>query len=107
MKRWLLTLALAGTLLADMTSRTFTGTITDDMCGRTHEKMRMGKDPNCVTACVKTHGSKFALNDGSAIYKLSDQESPSRFAGQKVRVTGVLYQKTGIIKVEKIEPAVQ
>jgi hypothetical protein len=38
---------------------------------------------------------------------LSDQAAPERFAGQKVTVKGVLYEKTGIIKVESIEQAKQ
>jgi hypothetical protein len=36
---------------------------------------------------------------------LSDQETPEKFAAQKVKVTGKLYPKTGVIAVEKIEPA--
>jgi hypothetical protein len=48
---------------------------------------------------------KFALNDGKKIYKLSDQESPAQFAGQKVIITGTLFEKTGIIQVTKIEAA--
>lgn len=105
MRRWFVLLAAASLLSAATQSRTFTGVVTDDMCGKTHEKMRMGQDPNCVKACVKAHGSKFAIFDGKTAYKLSDQETPARFAGQKVKVTGVLFEKTGIIKVEKIEAA--
>ena len=107
MRNWLLMMVAATLLSASPQSRTFTGVITDDMCGKSHEKMRMGQDPNCVTACVKAHGSKFALYDGTTAYKLSDQESPAKFAGRKVKVTGTLYEKTGIIKVEKIEPIAQ
>ncbi|MBI4905746.1 MAG: hypothetical protein HY820_19085 [Acidobacteria bacterium] len=107
MRNWLLMFVAATLLSASPQSRTFTGVITDDMCGKSHEKMRMGEDPNCVRACVKSHGSKFSLFDGSNAYKLSDQATPERFAGQKVKVTGTLYEKTGIIKVEKIEPIAQ
>jgi hypothetical protein len=39
---------------------------------------------------------------GKKSYKLSDQQTPASFAGMKVKVTGTLYQKTGIIKVDKI-----
>lgn len=83
---------------------TFTGVITDDMCKGDHSSMNMGKDPECVKACVRSHGAKVVLFDGKNAYKLSDQETPLKYAAQKVKVTGTLYEKTGIIKVDKIEP---
>ena len=46
-----------------------------------------------------------ALHDGSKMYVLSDQQTPEKFAAQKVKVTGTLYPKTRIIKVDKIEAA--
>lgn len=82
---------------------TFTGVITDSMCGVSHEAMKMGPDADCVKACVKDHNSKYALLVGTQVYKLSDQQTPATFAGKKVKVTGTLYEKTGIIKVESIE----
>jgi hypothetical protein len=48
---------------------------------------------------------KYALHDGKNVYVLSDQQTPEKFAAQKVRVKGVLYEKTKIIKVESIEAA--
>jgi hypothetical protein len=84
---------------------TFTGIITDDMCVADHKAMKMGPDPDCVRACASKHGSKYVLFDGKNSYKLSDQETPAKFAAQKVKVTGTLYPKTGIIKVERIEGA--
>ena len=36
-------------------------------------------------------------------YKLSDQQTPEKFAAQKVKVTGTLFEKTGVLKVDKIE----
>ena len=46
-----------------------------------------------------------AFHDGKNLYVLSDQQTPEKFAGGKVRVKGVLYEKTRIIKVDSIEPA--
>ena len=46
---------------------------------------------------------QYALIDGTSVYKFSDQETPAQFAGRKVKVTGVLYTKTGILKVERID----
>jgi hypothetical protein len=84
---------------------TFTGVITDDMCKLGHTAMNMGPDPECVRRCVREMGSKYALYDGKKVYKLSDQKTPENFAGKKVAVKGVLYEKTGIIKVESIAAA--
>ena len=84
--------------------RTFTGVITDTMCGADHKSMGITPDDKCVRECVK-HGAKYALYDGKAVYRLSDQQTPEQFAAKKVKVTGVLHEKTQIIKVDKIEAA--
>ena len=78
--------------------------ITDSMCGTDHVKMKMGPDPKCVRECVHSGAAvKFALYDGKQTYKLSDQATPAQYAGQKVRVSGTLYERTGIIAVKSIE----
>ncbi len=88
------------------TAATFTGIITESMCVANHKTMNMGSDADCVRQCVKGDpGVKFVLFDGKHMYKLSDQETPARFAAQRVAVTGTLYEKTGVIKVEKIARA--
>ena len=97
------TLFLACALLAS--AGTFTGVITDSMCVADHKAMKMGTDPDCAKACAKSHGTKFVLFDGKKSYKLSDQQTPAQFAAKKVKVTGTLFEKTGIIQVEKIEVA--
>jgi hypothetical protein len=97
---------LAGALAAAGQTRTFTGVITDTMCGADHSAMGEKPDSKCVRDCVKMDKSiKFALYDGAHVYTLSDQVTPDKYAAQKVKVTGVLNQKTGVIQVEKIEPA--
>ncbi len=87
-------------------SRIFTGVITESMCKRNHGVMPGNQpDAKCVADCVKADKSvKYALHDGTNLYVLSDQQTPEKFAAQKVRVKGVLYEKTKIIKVESIEP---
>jgi hypothetical protein len=87
-------------------AQAYVGVITDTMCGRDHKAMKVSPDAKCVRDCVgdgKTY--KYALADARGIYTLSDQETPKNFAGAKVKVTGVLYPKTNILKVEKIEKA--
>lgn len=90
------------TLLAS--AGTFTGVISCSMCGKDHRAMNMGPDADCVKACAKHDAtSKYVLLAGGRIYKLSDQETPAKFAARKVTVSGTLYEKTGIIKVDRIE----
>lgn len=91
-------------LLALALAETFTGTITDTMCGAKHTMMKDQPDDKCVRMCVKG-SSEFALNDGANIFKLSDQSKPAKFAAQRVKVTGTLDPKTKTIKVTAIEAA--
>ena len=94
----------AGMALAAGAPRTFTGVITDTMCGADHSHMGVKPDSKCVRECVRS-GSKYALWDGKKLYTLSDQQTPEKFAAEKVKITGTLFEKTGIIKVDKIEGA--
>ena len=96
----LLTLAA----LAPQSKRTFTGTITDSMCENAdHSHMRMGPtDAECTKACVEEHDASFVLYDGKNVYMLSDQRTPAKFAGRKVKVTGTLDAKTRTIQVDSM-----
>ena len=85
---------------------TFTGMITEDMCGKDgHAGMKMGSDEKCITECVRGMNAKYALTDGTTVYILSDQKTPAKFAAKKVTVTGTLDEKSKTIQVEKIEAA--
>ena len=99
----LATLILGTALLAGAASQTFTGVVTDTMCGADHKMMNVTPDSKCVRECVKA-GAKFALLVGSKVYTLSDQKTPDQFAGEKVKVTGTLDPKTDTIAVVTIEP---
>ena len=88
---------IAGALVAGAASQTFTGIITDSMCGKDHAMMKVTPDSKCVQECVK-QGSKYALFDGKNLYVLSDQKTPERFAGQKVTGAGALDEKTKILE---------
>jgi len=94
-------------LAAAPDQQTFTGTITDDMCGSAgHASMRMGPtDAACTKACVMEHDAAYVLQDGKNVYALSDQKTPERFAGRKVKVVGTLDAKTRTIKVASITAA--
>ena len=87
--------------------QTFTGAITDSMCSLAdHSRMKMGPtDRECTIACVLAHEAEYVLSDGKETYMLSDQKTPEKFAGQKVRVTGTLDAKTKTIHVDSITAA--
>ena len=107
MKHVIWSLLAVAALSAAPGKQTFTGIITDDMCGNAdHSQMRMGPtDAECTVACISAHGATYVLYDGTQIYTLSDQRTPERFAARKVRVVGMLNAKTRTIQVESIRPA--
>ncbi|MGE5816288.1 MAG: hypothetical protein ACM36C_17520 [Acidobacteriota bacterium] len=101
-------LLVASSLAAANEPRTFTGVIGDSMCVRDHTAMKVTPQDRCIRDCVKQSSDvKYILLTRDKHYILSDQAAPEKFAGRKVMVKGVLYEKTGIIKVEKIEPVNQ
>lgn len=102
-----LILLSAAPLSASPAKQTFTGTITDEMCGKAgHSQMQMGPtDAACTIACVDVHGAAYVLYDGKDVYKLSDQRTPEKFAGQKVKVVGTLDVKSKTIHVDSITAA--
>jgi hypothetical protein len=99
-----LILTLSGVGMQAQQSKAYVGIITDTMCKTDHAAMKVTPDTKCVRDCVgdgKTY--KYAWTDGKVIYTLSDQETPAKFAGRRVKVTGTLYAKTNILKVERID----
>jgi hypothetical protein len=84
--------------------QTFVGSITDSECAKgDHSSMRMGpNDAECTIACIRFHDAAYVLWDGKTTLKLSDQKTPEKFAGQKVKIVGVLDPKTQTIQVESI-----
>ena len=84
-------LSLASAKAGKGGQKTFTGEISDKMCGLKH--MMEGGAKDCTLKCV----------DGGSKFVLSDQTKPKDFAGQKVKVTGTL--KGDTIEVSSIEAA--
>lgn len=98
MKRTILLLTVSTGLFAE----TFSGVITDTMCGKSHNMIPGQPDEKCIAACVKG-SSQYALYDGKTVFKLSDQKTPAKFAAKRVKVTGTLNEKTHTIKMLSIE----
>src|SRR5436190_16097835 len=71
--------------------QTFTGVISDDMCGLDHSGMGETDEKKCTLACVAS-GSDFVLADKehNKVYLLDDQKKPKEFAGVKVTIVGTL-----------------
>jgi hypothetical protein len=103
MKTILVTLTFAA-LLGAAPQQTFTGVITDTMCGAKHGMMKGQPDDECTRMCVKG-AREYSLYDGKSVWKLSDQKTPAKFAAAKVTVTGVANEQTKTIKVASIEAA--
>jgi hypothetical protein len=100
-------LCAAVSLSAGQGAATFTGVITDDMCPLgDHGRMQMGPtDAECARACAMAHAAPYVLFDGKRALRLSDQKTSEQFAAQKVRVVGVLDEKTLTIAVESMTAA--
>jgi hypothetical protein len=82
---------------------TFTGTVSDSMCGAKHQ----GDPAQCTRGCV-SKGSKYALVVGDKVYTLetSDQkalDTLDKQAGAKVTVTGT--EKDNTITVASVKAA--
>jgi len=102
-------LALAAMLLAAVTAyaakaETFTGEVSDAMCGAKHG---MDDKAACTRSCVQK-GSSYALVVGEKVYTLhsSDQSTKDqldKLAGEKAKVTGTASGDT--IEVSKVTAA--
>jgi hypothetical protein len=104
MRKLTVLMMAAASLFGAGTKQVFTGTITESMCGMNHQAMKITPDAKCVRECACA-GALYVLAVGGKQYKLSDQATPEQFAARKVKVTGTLFEKTGIIGVDKIEAA--
>ena len=104
MKPLIVTLLATASLSAAQGKQTFVGTITDNMCARAdHSQMQMGPtDADCTRECIRAHGAAYVLYDGKNAYTLSDQQTPEKFAGKRVTITGTLDAKTNAIQVDSI-----
>ena len=95
--------AVYSALAADKT-QTFTGEISDSMCGAKH---MMASKATCTRVCVGK-GSNYALVVGDNIYTLHTDakavlDELDKLAGEKASVTGVANGET--IEVRKVTEA--
>jgi hypothetical protein len=89
---FLATLTLACAAFAAEKPQSFTGQVSDAMCGAHH--MMSGPEGDCARACAGK-GSKYALVVGDKVYTLDSSDkaalaSLDKLAGSTVKVTGTL-----------------
>ena len=95
---------------------TLHGAIEDSQCAfnvhsnaRSHEWMitkgveGATDDRSCTLHCVKSMGGNFVLVVKNDVYRLDDQALSEKFAGAKVRATGMVDPKTHTLHVLKME----
>ncbi len=101
--------ALAAAILLSATpalAATWTGTISDSMCGVKHPAAEHdGKkmtDHDCTEACIKG-GAKYVFVTGDKVYKIANQDFAAlkTHSGHKVTLTGEMKDDT--ITVAKVE----
>jgi hypothetical protein len=93
---FLAVLLLATAALAGGKAQSFTGTVSDAMCGAHH--MMSGPEADCTRACVGK-GSKYALVVGDKLYFLNTSDkatlaSIDKLAGTQAKVSGTLDGET-------------
>src|ERR1700724_838477 len=82
-------------VFAQTAEKTWTGKISDSMCGASHAKMMAEHtdakmtDRDCTLACVKA-GGKFVFVSGGKVYTVANQKlaALTEHAGETVSVTG-------------------
>ena len=85
--------------LAFAADQTWTGQISDSMCGASHAKMMAGhpgtSDRDCTLACVKGGGKYVFVSDGK-VYNIANQGPAllQTHAGHTVRLTGEMKGNT-------------
>lgn len=96
------------TLFASAADMTWTGKISDSMCGASHAKMIAAHggaskmtDRDCTLACTKA-GAKYVFVMGGKVYNIENQDLAAlqTHAGHSVRLTGEM--KGDTITVSKI-----
>lgn len=65
--------------------------------------MSIQPDEKCVCECVKSGRQKSAPIDARGkMMVLSSQQAPEKYAPKMVKIRGVSYEKTGILRMDSI-----
>ena len=98
--------SMLGAMSASAADQTWTGKISDSMCGAKHKKMAEHgttkmSDRDCTMACVK-EGGKYVFVRKGKVYKIDNQDFAAlqEYGGHMVQLTGEMTGDT--IKVSHI-----
>jgi hypothetical protein len=98
---------MLGAMCASAADKTWTGAISDSMCGAKHNTadehgVKKMSDRDCTLACVKDHNAKYVFVSSGKVYSVSNQDFAAlqEHAGHTVRLTGEMTGDT--ITVSKI-----
>jgi hypothetical protein len=87
----------AASLLAQSAAQSFSGTVSDSMCGA-HHMMKNVTPAQCTRECVK-QGADYALVSGAKVYTLKGEKGQiDKYAGQKVIIRGDVSGDTITVK---------
>src|ERR1022692_3965318 len=99
--------SLLGAMSVSAADMTWTGKISDSMCGAKHNTSaehgaKAMSDRDCTLACVKDHSAKYVFVSGGKVYNVGNQDFAALkvHAGHTVQLTGEMNGDT--ITVSKI-----
>src|ERR1700682_879487 len=89
--------SMLGAMTAVAADQTWTGRISDSMCGAKHNTSAEHGDKkmserDCTLACVKDHNAKYVFVSGGKVYNVGNQDFAAlqEHAGHTVKLTGVM-----------------
>ena len=88
--------------------QTWTGTISDSMCGASHQKMAAAAkwtDRECIFECIKALNKYVLVDENQKVIAIANPDAGGfpLYAGRPAKITGRM--KDGAIVVSKIEAA--
>ena len=99
--------SILGATFASAADRTWTGKISDSMCGAKHNTSaehggKKMSNRDCTLACVKDHTAKYVFVSRGKVYNIGNQDFAAlqEHAGHTVKLTGEMSGDT--ITVSKI-----
>lgn len=89
MKRFFVVLTFGSLLGVSAMADTWSGVISDSMCGAKHAAMT-DKDAKCAQTCVKEHGADPVFVTDGKVYKIAadSKEKVMEHVGHKVTIDG-------------------
>lgn len=96
-----------GTAALATASKPSSVSVSEVRSGVTQEQAKQQEQVKTFTGTISKNGEQFilAIDSGKGSYLLDDQQTAGKYAGKKVRVTGILDASNNTIRVQSIEEA--